>query len=70
MIKEVSTNFTAHFVPNLAKKKLNLNGQEHNYEGEVDKEGLACGNGISKRWDGGYTYEGTFEQDKFEGIGK
>ena len=39
------------------------------YVGEIDDEGLACGQGILSRWTGD-KYEGGFVNDMFEGIGK
>ena len=35
------------------------------YEGEVDKDGRACGNGVAKT--NGGSYKGTFLNDAFEG---
>ena len=44
------------------------NDVEYEYEGEFDKEGYACGQGIAKCQDG-HSYTGTFLKDKMHGIG-
>ena len=50
---------------------MGKDGNYWEYEGEVDEEGLACGNGTSKGgYDGEETYVGTWLQDQRDGIGK
>ena len=44
------------------------NGVEYEYEGELDKQGQACGQGIARCSDG-HSYTGTFLSDKMHGIG-
>ncbi len=42
---------------------------KYKFVGEIDQNGFAGGNGIATNAEG-YTYEGSFIGDKFEGIGK
>ena len=42
---------------------------QHKYSGEVDREGKACGEGRLEYGYGG-TYEGMFQNNKRQGLGK
>ena len=47
-------------------------GYEWEYQGEMDAQNRACGRGTARRSDAGgrFLYEGTFDADKFHGVGK
>ena len=60
------------------KKKIHIKGvnryfpeegEDWDYEGELDQDGLACGMGELSNKDGNHSYTGCFVNDKFEGIG-
>ena len=53
----------------LGKKEIEAMEDTWDYEGEIDEDGLACGFGVADTGDG-WTYVGTFFNDKFEGIGE
>ena len=59
----------------MGSKLLEIRGRFHEYTGELDYEGRACGYGVIRWETTTYTaktvrYEGTFLNDKWEGIGK
>ena len=45
-------------------------GSHWTYEGEVDKDGLACGTGVAKLSNGRESYKGTWFKDMWWGVGK
>ena len=48
-----------------------MSGEAYDYRGELDREGRACGYGIAVRTnDSTWRYEGTFLDDKIEGLCK
>ena len=50
---------------------MTLFDQQYQYVGELDPQGKACGYGIATRVDDAtWRYEGTFLDDKLEGLCK
>ena len=49
-------------------KTVSINGDAWDYEGEINEDGLACGQGVATRDKAKFT--GTFFNDKLEGICK
>ena len=54
-----------------SKEITDWKGDKFTYTGELDHQGKACGKGtLTNQKYGTYTFEGTFLDDKMEGIGK
>ena len=61
-----------HFIDFKGRKTITINRKTWEYNGELDSENHACGQGVATCVYGqiGHIYEGTFVNDTFEGIGK
>ena len=50
---------------------LDIDGIEYEYTGELDENGLACGEGIAlQKFNNKYAYKGSFADDFWHGVCK